>query len=94
MEQQRRHFEEQQGGPLKVYRSVVAYLSNERRLGRIADRCSPEHAARILMGSCFSQAMLEAMVGTEARIGSDEHFAKEVVRTLMEGLDPRKGTAR
>jgi AcrR family transcriptional regulator len=90
MEQQRRHFEEKQGGPLKVVRAVASYLSNERRRGRISERASPEHVARLLLGACFSQAALEAMAGKDARVGSDEQFARDIVRMLMEGSEARR----
>jgi hypothetical protein len=72
----------------------MAYIDAERRLGRISDRVSPEHLTRLLLGACFSQASLEALVGEGARLGSDEEFAKEIVRTLMAGAEPRKGGTR
>src|SRR5437867_4395423 len=55
LEQQRLHFREREGGPLRAIRLVSSYLSNERQLGRISDRSSPEHLARVLLGACFSQ---------------------------------------
>lgn len=93
LEQQRRHFEERQGGPTRATRLVAAYLTNERRLGRIAERASPDHVARLLLGACFSQAMTEALVGETARLGTDQQFARDIVRTLMDGAEPRKATA-
>jgi AcrR family transcriptional regulator len=90
LEQQRRHFAERQGGPLVSFRLVATYLSNERKLGRISERASPEHLTHLLLGTCFSQALLEAMVGEEAVAGTDQQFARDVVRTLMEGAEARK----
>lgn len=93
LEQQRRHFEERQGGPTRATRLVAAYLTNERKLGRISERASPDHVARLLLGACFSQAMTETLVGEAARLGTDQQFARDVVRTLMEGAEPRKPAA-
>jgi AcrR family transcriptional regulator len=91
LEEQRRHFAERKTGPMKFIGAVAAYLSGERRLGRISEKAPPEPAARLLLGACFSQASVEALLGEEARIGTDEQFARDVVRTLMEGLEPAKG---
>ena len=91
LEEQRRHFAERKMGPMKFIGSVAAYLSGERRLGRIADKAAPEPAARLLLGACFSQASVEALIGDDAKLGSDEQFARDVVRTLMDGLEPAKG---
>lgn len=87
--EQRRHFEEHQGGPMKAIRLLSAYLGGERRLGRISARCSPDHGARLLLGTCFAQASLEELVGEAALPGNDQQFARAVVRNLMEGLEPR-----
>jgi AcrR family transcriptional regulator len=94
LEQQRLHFQEHQGGPLRAIRLVATYLGNERRLGRISDRVSPEYLTRLLLGACFSQALLEAMIGEDARAGSDQQFARDVVRTLMEGAEARKAPSK
>jgi AcrR family transcriptional regulator len=84
---QRRHFEEREGGPLRSIKLVAAYVDSERRLGRVSDRVSPELFTRVLLGACFSQALIEALIGEEARIGTDEQFARGIVRTLMEGAE-------
>ena len=91
LEEQRRHFAERKIGPMKFIGSVAAYLQGERRLGRVSDRATPEHVARLLLGACFSQASIEALLGEEARIGTDDQFARDLVRTLMEGLEPSRG---
>ena len=85
--QQRRHFEEREGGPLRVIRLVATYLRKEQKLGRMSDQASPEHATRLLLGACFSQAILEALIGEDARVGSDQQFARDIVRILMDGAD-------
>ena len=91
LEEQRRHFAERKIGPMKFIGSVAAYLSGERSLGRIAEKAATEPAARLLLGACFSQASVEALIGDDARPGSDEQFARDIVRTLMDGLEPAKG---
>src|SRR5437870_4664995 len=91
LEEQRRHFAERKMGPMKFIGSVAAYLQSEKRLGRVSDKVVLEQAARLLLGACFSQASVEALIGEDARLGSDEQFARDVVRTLMEGLEPAKG---
>jgi AcrR family transcriptional regulator len=88
LEEQRRHFQETKGGPMKSLGAVATYLRKEQRLGRISPRVSPEYAARSLLGACFSQVMLEELVGDDARLGEDRHYAREIVRTLLEGLTP------
>jgi hypothetical protein len=93
LEEQRRHFEEGQTGPMRSIRAVSSYLWKERRLGRVSERTSPEHLSRMLLGTCFSQALMETLIGEDARIGSDQQFARDIVRTLMEGGEPRKTVA-
>jgi len=89
LKEQRRHFQETKGGPMKAMGAVSTYLRKEQRLGRISEKVSPEHATRTLLGACFSEALLEELVGDEAALGNDEQYAREIVRTLMEGLNPR-----
>jgi AcrR family transcriptional regulator len=88
LEAQRRHFEEDQTGPMRILRSVSAYVRGEQLLGRVAAGVSPDHVARMLLGACFSQAFTEHLVGDEARLGSDQHFAAEVVTTMIRGILP------
>jgi AcrR family transcriptional regulator len=93
LEEQRRHFEEVQGGPMRSIRAVSSYLWRERRLGRISERSSPEHLSRMLLGTCVSQALMEALIGEDARLGSDQQFARDIVRTLMEGAEPPRNAS-
>jgi AcrR family transcriptional regulator len=93
LQQQRRHFREREGGPLRAIRLVAAYIASERRLGRVSDRVSPEHFTRLLLGACFSQALIEALIGEDAGIGTDQQFARDIVRTLMDGAETRRATA-
>jgi AcrR family transcriptional regulator len=94
LEQQRLHFQERGGGPMKAIRLVATYLWNERRLGRISERSSPEHLTRLLLGACSSQALLDAIIGEDARVGSDEQFARDIVRALMETAEPHKASMK
>jgi AcrR family transcriptional regulator len=83
---QRRFFLETNTGPLYIHGALVAYLEGERRLGRIASRASPKHATRLLMGGCFGHAFLLELMGDAAAIGSQDRYAREIVRTVMEGI--------
>jgi AcrR family transcriptional regulator len=90
LEEQRRHFEQTESGPLKVLNGVAEYVRREQRIGRISTRVSPSHASRALLGAAFGQAFMEEVLGPAIALGTDEQFAKEVVRVLMEGMTPRK----
>jgi AcrR family transcriptional regulator len=87
--EQRRHFKETQSGPMRTIGVLGGYMSKEQGLGRISERVSAEHAARVLLGACFTQAFIMDLLGEEARLGTDEQFAKETVRSLLEGLQPK-----
>lgn len=94
LEEQRRHFEETKGGPMKAIGAVSTYVRKEQRLGRISDKVSAEYATRLLLGGCFSHALLHELVGDDAWLASDEQYAHEIVRTLMEGMNPRRETPK
>lgn len=89
LEEQRRHFEESKGGPMKAIGALSTYIRKEQRLGRVSDKVSAEHVTRLVLGACFSQAVLEQILGDEAWLGTDERYAREIVRGLMEGVKPR-----
>jgi AcrR family transcriptional regulator len=90
LEEHRRRFEEGQGGPLPVLNRMTDYIRQEQRLGRISSRVSAGHVSRVLLGAPFGQAFLEEMLGPRVVLGTDEQFAKEVVRLVMEGISPPK----
>ena len=92
LRQQRKHFQETGSGPMRWMGSLATYIRREQRGGRIATRPSAEHLTRLLLGACLSQALLGRLVGEAADLGTDEQFAREIVRSLMEGIAPR-GTA-
>jgi hypothetical protein len=85
---QRRSFLDTNTGPLSIHEALVSYLEGERRRGRIASRSSPKHVTRLLMGGCFGHAFLLELMGDEAAIGAPDRYAREIVRTLMEGIAP------
>jgi AcrR family transcriptional regulator len=88
--EQRRHFQETKRGPMHAIGVLAGYVRKEQRLGRILDRLSAEHVARALLGTCFAQAFMMNLLGEEATLGTDEQFAREIVRSLMEGLQPKQ----
>jgi AcrR family transcriptional regulator len=88
---QRQHFLETKTGPLRQLEAVTRYLDGERRLGRLGSSVSPRHAARMLMAACFAQAFLLELMGADAAIGTDDRYAREIVRTLLEGIAPAEG---
>jgi AcrR family transcriptional regulator len=88
LHEQRRYYRESQRGPLKAFNHLDEYLEVEQRLGRIPAAASPRHLSRVLLGTCFAQAFLLELVGEDARLGTDAEFARELVRTVLEGFAP------
>jgi AcrR family transcriptional regulator len=86
---QRQFFLETNTGPLRMHGALVTYLEGERRLGRIASRASPKYVARLLMGGCFGHAFLLELMGDHAAIGTEDRYAREIVRAVMEGITPQ-----
>jgi AcrR family transcriptional regulator len=86
--QQRRFFVEQHTGPLDTFATVESYLRREQELGRVAASVSPPHIARLLLGTCFAQAFVEAIMGDAASLGSDTEFVAASVAALLPGLAP------
>jgi AcrR family transcriptional regulator len=89
---QRQFFLETNTGPLRQLDALTKYLEGERRLGRVAAGTSPRHAARMLMAGCFAQAFLLELMGDRAAIGTDDRYARELVRTLLGGIAPKGRT--
>jgi len=84
----RLYFLEEDKGPLKLLQRVAEYLRREQRLGRVSDRVSAEHAAHALLGGCFGRAFLVRFLGDDVFDESHERFAKGLVKTLLQGLEP------
>jgi AcrR family transcriptional regulator len=89
--QQRQFFTENHTGPLETIATLEAYLARELALGRVSAEASPPHVARLLLGACFSQAFVEAIMGDPASLGTDAEFAAATVAALLTGLAPAAG---
>lgn len=83
-------------GPDVALRSVMAYVEAEQRLGRVRPDSSPAAAATLLLGVSFNYAQVRYVAGAAASIIPKERFAREIARTLLDGLAPAptSGTAR
>lgn len=93
LEEQRRYFEETKRGPMRTFGVLSTYLRREQKLGRVATTLSPDYAARTLLGACWSHAFMVEHLGAAAATAPDETYAKEIVRCLMEGIEPRQRQA-
>jgi AcrR family transcriptional regulator len=87
----RRKLELDAAGPHEATQHLAAYLSLEQNLGRIASGIDPNAAATLLIGACFHRAFLDLFFASEAPEGalrpeSEEDFATEIVRTLLDGI--------
>jgi AcrR family transcriptional regulator len=91
--QARRHFAESNSGPLRVFDALRTYLAREQQGGRVSPEISADHVARMFLGTFFGQAYLEALIGDDARLGSDRRFVAESVGSLVVGLEPRRPVA-
>ncbi len=82
-----------QAGPHQPNEAVAAYLRAEQRLGRLRGDANPQAAADLLLGACFQRVFLRHFLGTDAPAGADgteEHFARDNVHTLLVGLLPEE----
>ncbi len=86
----RRYFEEQQRGPMHSYRVVADYIRREQKIGRVSRAVSADHAARLLLGTCWGQACMIEVFGPAASMGADHEFGTRIVQTLIEGIGPRE----
>jgi len=90
-EQQRKHFDQPGHGPMHAFEQLEGYLEVERQLGRIRPSASVVGATRALLGAAFGRAYLDVWLGDGlmAREAVDDEYMGEVVRTLLEGLQPQ-----
>jgi len=84
----RKYFVEEDKGPLKLISRVSEYLRREQRMDRVSERVSSEHAAQALLGACFGRAFLLRFLGDDTFGETNERFARSVVKTLLQGLEP------
>ncbi|MGZ3639465.1 MAG: TetR/AcrR family transcriptional regulator [Ktedonobacterales bacterium] len=75
-------------GPEVAFRSVMAYIEAEQRLGRIRPDASPAAAATLLLGVCFNYAQTRYTGGAAAAVLAEDQFAAEIAQTLLHGLAP------
>jgi hypothetical protein len=54
----------------------------------VNERVSSEHAAQAFLGSCFGRAFLLRFLGEDAFGETDERFARSIVKTMLQGLEP------
>jgi AcrR family transcriptional regulator len=88
MEALRDHFLREGKGPMKLLARVAEYLRREQRLGRVSDRVSADLGAQALLGSCFGRAFLQRFLGPDVFDEPDDRFARSLVKTLVQGLEP------
>lgn len=89
----RRKLELGAAGPHEATQHLAAYLSLEQSLGRISPGIDPHAAATLLIGACFHRAFLDLFYASEPPEGAlrpetEEDFATEVVRALLDGIKP------
>ena len=88
LQEHREYFRRHGTGPVKMIGSLAEYLRREQRLGRISQRVSPEHAARLVMGTCYAESFLMLFLGDDWQHEGDQRFARELVKTAFLGLEP------
>jgi AcrR family transcriptional regulator len=75
-------------GPQRGNEMLAIYLRLEQRLGRLHAGVSPAAAAALLLGACQQRAMHMQFLGQELDVAVAETFARDLVATLMQGLQP------
>lgn len=74
-------------GPHLSMAAVESYVRAEQRLGRIDRRVNPKAVYALLFGGCLHRVFISHFLGQQ--IGpSDDVFIKQVVATVVNGLDP------
>src|SRR5690348_15878372 len=74
-------------GPHLSMAAVESYVKAEQRLGRIEQRINPKTVYALLFGACLHRVFISHFLGHQ--IGpSDDVFIKQVVATLVSGLNP------
>ncbi len=76
------------GGPERTYEALIAYLSAEQRLGRVAKKADLEAAAMLLVGGCFQIAWLETHWAQKLTQAEARRKTEGVVQMLLAGLSP------
>jgi hypothetical protein len=77
---------ERQTGLVAVFKAASDYVRAEQERGRIAARVEPDVVATILIGAARDHTFTSALADTAS--APDEGFARELVRTVVQGLAP------
>ncbi len=92
MQEQRAAWERSGGGPLRALNAVRRYVAAEQRLGRIDPNAEPDIVGRQLLGTCFANALLVALVGSAGRAVDrrgrtldDERYVRLLVGSILRG---------
>jgi AcrR family transcriptional regulator len=75
-------------GPHLANEALATYLRLEQRLGRIHAGAGLGAAAALLLGACQQRAMHLQFAGQVADAEATDRFVKDLVATLMQGLQP------
>jgi AcrR family transcriptional regulator len=75
-------------GPEVSANALAEYIRAEQRLGRVRADANPAAVATILLGVCYNYAHGRHLHGEHPAGVPADHFAHEVVRTLVTGLAP------
>jgi AcrR family transcriptional regulator len=76
-------------GPKKEIEGIAVYISAEQRLGRINKDIDPDMVAKILLAYSLRSGMNDWFLGLDPDRHETKKELKDVIRTLMKGLEPR-----
>ena len=64
----------------------AAYIAAEQRIGRVGAHAAPLMSASMLIGACFSNAIVEHTLGETAHGMSAERHARALACAIWKGL--------
>lgn len=76
-------------GPRVLYQAVADYVSAEQQRGRLHPRINATSAAALILGPCFQWVMTRMINGAPPLPLTDEQFAGDVAKALLQGFSPR-----
>ena len=74
--------------PSETLDAVAAYIAAEQRIGRVGAHASRLMSASMLIGACFSNAIVEHTFGETAHGMSPERHPRALARAICKGLAP------
>ncbi len=77
---------ERQTGLVAVFKAASDYVRAEQELGRVDLRAQPDVVATILIGAARDHTFTRALAGIVT--APAEGFARELVQTVVHGLEP------